>query len=90
MVLFETSAGILCLHFEDAGLQPAEIIYVGDRLDNDVLPARDVGMKTAFLRRGPWGLIHSSRPEAAMADVQISSLADFPDQMFALGRCSDD
>jgi HAD superfamily hydrolase (TIGR01549 family) len=67
-----------------AGLQPVEIIYVGDRLDNDVLPAHRAGMKTALLRQGPWGLIHSSLREAAIADVRINSLAELPDRMSAL------
>jgi len=34
-----------------------EILYVGDRLDNDVGPAQQSGMQTALIRRGPWGYI---------------------------------
>jgi len=42
---------------------PAEsILYVGDRLDNDVGPAQQAGMSTALIRRGPWGYI-LDRPE---------------------------
>lgn len=59
-----------------AGLDAGEILYVGDRLDNDVLPARAAGMRTAFLRRGPWGHIHATRPELALADIRLDSLAD--------------
>ena len=33
------------------------IVYVGDRLDNDLKPAKEAGMRTAFIRRGPWGYI---------------------------------
>ncbi len=33
---------------------PAQVLYVGDRIDNDVLPALDYGMRTCWLRRGPW------------------------------------
>lgn len=57
---------------------PAEIVYVGDRLDNDVLPARRAGMGTVLLRRGPWGYLHAERPEAALADAVIDSLAALP------------
>jgi len=32
-----------------------EILYVGDRLDNDIRPAADLGLRTALIRRGPWG-----------------------------------
>ncbi|MEV1173189.1 HAD family hydrolase, partial [Nonomuraea sp. NPDC049784] len=48
-----------------AGREPAELLYVGDRLDNDVLPAAEAGMRTALLRRGPWGYLHAERPQAA-------------------------
>ncbi|MGP3963618.1 HAD family hydrolase [Nonomuraea sp. 3N208] len=57
-----------------AGREPAEILYVGDRLDNDVLPAARAGMRTALLRRGPWGYLHAARPEAAAADVVVDDL----------------
>lgn len=60
------------------GALPAEIAYVGDRLDNDVLPAKAAGMVSVFLPRGPWGLIHSLRPQAVQADIRIDSLADLP------------
>lgn len=54
---------------------PAEcILYVGDRLDNDVLPARAAGMRTAFIRRGPWGYLHALKDEATLADLRVDSL----------------
>ncbi len=59
-----------------AGLSPSALLYVGDRLDNDVLPARAVGMRTALIRRGPWGHIHARRLEAALADLRLDSLDD--------------
>ena len=49
---------------------------MGDRLDNDVLPARAAGMRTVLLRRGPWGHLHSARPDASLADARIDSLAE--------------
>ncbi|MBB6547874.1 HAD family hydrolase [Nonomuraea rubra] len=57
-----------------AGREPAEILYVGDRLDNDVLPAAAAGMRTALLRRGPWGYLHAERREAQAADVIVDDL----------------
>lgn len=35
-----------------SGLPPSSILMVGDRIDNDVIPAKAVGMKTAWLRLG--------------------------------------
>ncbi|MFI7447950.1 HAD family hydrolase [Nonomuraea sp. NPDC049714] len=58
-----------------AGREPGEVLYVGDRLDNDVLPAAAAGMRTALLRRGPWGFLHAERPKAAqVADVIVDDL----------------
>jgi HAD superfamily hydrolase (TIGR01549 family) len=59
--------------------QAGEIVYVGDRVDNDLKPAKTAGMLTAFIRRGPWGYIweqHSDLPQAA--DWRITSLAELP------------
>jgi FMN phosphatase YigB (HAD superfamily) len=58
------------------GLPPGEIAYVGDRVDNDVVPAHAAGMVAVFLRRGPWGYVHASWPEAAVADLRIESLEE--------------
>jgi len=62
-----------------AGLPAAEIAYVGDRVDNDVLPAKHAGLIAVFLRRGPWGVIQAGWPEAARADLRIESLDEIPD-----------
>ena len=66
---------------DTAGLPPAAIAYVGDRLDNDVLPAVAAGMVGVFLRRGPWGFLHATRPEAAQAHIRLNSLLDLPDAL---------
>lgn len=63
----------------ETGEEPSRIAYVGDRLDNDVLPAKAAGMLAVHLRRGPWGYLHSSWPEAAQADLRLTSLEPLPD-----------
>jgi len=40
------------------GAAPADVAYVGDRVDNDVLPALAAGLRPVWLRRGPWGALH--------------------------------
>lgn len=66
---------------QTAGVLPAEIAYVGDRVDNDVLPSKAAGMVSVFLPRGPWGRIHSLNPAAAQADIRINSLAELPERL---------
>jgi HAD superfamily hydrolase (TIGR01662 family) len=63
---------------EEAGVRVSEVAYVGDRLDNDVLPAVEAGMAGVFLRRGPWGWLHAASSEAGRATIRIDSLAGLP------------
>lgn len=62
----------------EAGVAPEQIAYIGDRVDNDVMPARRAGMFAVFVRRGPWGHLHAHRPEVTAASVSIESLAELP------------
>lgn len=63
---------------EACGVPPAEIAYVGDRIDNDVLPAGRAGMTGAWLRRGTWARVHRVRPEAALTRYAIDGLDELP------------
>jgi FMN phosphatase YigB (HAD superfamily) len=55
------------------------ILYVGDRLDNDLEPAKTAGLRTAFIRRGPWAYLCADHPGmAAAADWRLTSLAELP------------
>jgi lincosamide nucleotidyltransferase A/C/D/E len=62
---------------EAAGVPAAQIAYIGDRLDNDVLPARDAGIYGIFIERGPWGEVHA-RKAAEMDVPMITSLEKLP------------
>jgi HAD superfamily hydrolase (TIGR01662 family) len=70
----------------DVGRAPGEIVYVGDRVDNDILPALSVGMQTVFLRRGPWGFIQARWPEAATVPYRIDSLTELPAVLRAISE----
>ncbi|MFF0428525.1 HAD family hydrolase [Streptomyces sp. NPDC004520] len=65
---------------EVANAAPHETVYVGDHPANDVYPARAAGLRTAHLRRGPWGYYWASDPDVrAAADWSILSLAELAD-----------
>jgi FMN phosphatase YigB (HAD superfamily) len=62
----------------EAGCSPAEIAYVGDRVDNDVVPVAAAGLVPIHIVRGPWGYIQKDWADAALARAQITSLAEVP------------
>ncbi|MFB6813130.1 HAD family hydrolase [Streptomyces sp. NPDC056347] len=54
-----------------------ETLYVGDHPMNDTFPARAAGLRTAHLRRGPWGHLWADDPQVQeAADWVIGSLMD--------------
>ena len=63
------------------GQPPAELAYVGDRADNDVLPAAAAGLVAVHIRRGPWGRLQVTPPEAALS---LDDLAALPDALASL------
>jgi FMN phosphatase YigB (HAD superfamily) len=66
---------------ELAGCAPAELAYVGDRVDNDVLPAAAAGLVAIHVRRGPWGRLQPSPAQAALA---VDDLASLPQALASL------
>lgn len=82
---------------DEAGVPAERILYVGDRLDNDIRPAAELGIKTAVVRRGPWG--HILRGETADVIVggdverrcafQLAGLGELPDLVRAYNAQSD-
>ncbi|HVQ22898.1 MAG TPA: HAD family hydrolase, partial [Candidatus Saccharimonadia bacterium] len=61
------------------GPDPSDVAYVGDRIDNDVVPAAEAGMRAVWLRRGPWGVIPRESP--AQASLVVSSLAELVERI---------
>lgn len=63
----------------DACERPAaEIAYVGDRVDNDIVPALEAGLVAVHVRRGPWGCLQSG---ADRAHIRLDSLAELPEAL---------
>lgn len=62
-----------------APARPEEILYVGDHRDNDIVPAHAAGLRTALVRRGPWGHLWASDPRITeRVDWVIDSVHDLP------------
>lgn len=66
---------------ELVGCDPEEVAYVGDRVDNDVLPATRAGLVAIHVRRGPWGRLQRTPPEATLG---LDDLAGLPEALASL------
>ncbi|WP_405824411.1 HAD family hydrolase [Streptomyces sp. NBC_00838] len=56
-----------------------EILYVGDRVDNDIAPAVAAGMLTALVHRGPWATIQWRSDEAMkLPTFRVKGLTELP------------
>ena len=61
--------------FKHAGCSAQESVMVGDRLDNDIIPAKAVGMKTVWVKNG-LAKYQNADLGKGVADHQISSLSE--------------
>lgn len=69
-----------------AGFDRAEIVYVGDHRDNDVVAATAAGLASILVRRGPWGHLWADDPLTRRhASAVIDSLADLVEHIPTIG-----
>ena len=59
---------------------PASVAYVGDRIENDVVPATAAGMRAVWIRRGPWGVIQRV-PEELRPALVVDSLVELTERI---------
>jgi HAD superfamily hydrolase (TIGR01549 family) len=59
---------------EDLGVNPAECIMVGDRIDNDIAPAKWLGMRAVLLRTGR----HINQQPRSWHELPDAEVADVP------------
>ncbi|MGW7363605.1 HAD family hydrolase [Streptomyces sp. NPDC054841] len=64
-----------------------EILYVGDRVDNDIRPAIAAGMATALVHRGPWATIQWSTEDAKrLPTMRVDSLLELRERIEQLNQ----
>ncbi len=63
---------------EEADCAAESVLYVGDRLDNDIRPAQEAGMSTALIRRGPWGYIVEEETVCNRCLFRLIGLTELP------------
>ncbi len=62
---------------ERAGCRPEEAVMIGDRLDNDILPAAKIGMKTVWVRQGEF-IPEKAGYDGPAPDRVVKSLSEIP------------
>jgi len=63
---------------EQAGCDPRETIMVGDRPDNDIAPAKRLGMGTVRFRNGQFYVYYDPLHEDERADAEVRTAAQIP------------
>ena len=64
---------IFTLGVEALGLQPGEVVVVGDSIDKDIIPARAAGCQTVWIRGEQWT---DDAVDESIADRVIDDLAE--------------
>ncbi len=77
------SAAFFARLIEEAGCSADSLLYVGDRLDNDIGPAQQRGISTAVVRRGPWGFILDDEAVSRRCLFRLGALAELPELLRA-------
>jgi HAD superfamily hydrolase (TIGR01662 family) len=66
---------IFKLALDRAGCSSNNAVMVGDRLDNDIVPAKAVGMRTIWIKQGLGGLA-TQKNESDTADFTVKNISE--------------
>ena len=56
-----------------AGCRPERAMMIGDRIDNDIIPAKKLGMKTIWIKQG-FGKYWNITNDEEKADYEVDNL----------------
>ena len=60
---------------ERSRCRPENAVMIGDRIDNDIVPAKQLGMKTIWIKQG-FGSLWTVMDESEKADIEVNNLSD--------------
>lgn len=66
-------------------LKPEEVAMVGDRLDNDIIPAKLLGMPTVLVKTGLYAILEPRTPRE-IPDATVTAVRELPDAIARLSR----
>jgi len=65
---------------ERACIEASEAVMVGDRIDNDIVPAKKMDMKTIWVKQGN-GRFWKIGSDEEKADLEAETLSDIADML---------
>ena len=71
------------LAVKELNLKPDEIVHIGNRIDNDVKPAKSIGMKTIWIMRGEANP-NPSREDLSLPDLALPNLENLEEHIYRL------
>ena len=71
------------LAIKELAVDPTKAIHIGNRIDTDVIPAKKLGMKTVWVRRGEANP-DPSADDLKQADITVNDLSNLPALIAAL------
>ncbi len=76
---------IFSMALDEAECDPADAVMIGDRLDNDIFPAKKLGMKTIWVRQG-YAIYQSIDDESRRPDHIVDSIDELTgiDHLFSV------
>lgn len=67
--------GIFRLALAKAGCTPEQAVMIGDRIDNDIVPAKQLGIKTVWIRQG-FGKYWNIQGECETPEYEVNTLSE--------------
>ena len=74
--LFKPDPAIFQYGLDQAKISPAEAVFVGDRPDNDIGPAKAAGMRTVRFKRGVQYTLYNPSDPALTADETVTDISE--------------
>ena len=71
------------LAIKELAVDPSKVIHIGNRIDTDVIPAKKLGMKTVWVRRGEANP-DPTDDDLKQADITVNDLSNLPALIAAL------
>ncbi len=67
--------GIFTMALRKAGCKAEDAVMIGDRLDNDIIPAKKLGMKTVWVRQG-YAIYQNIDDESKRPDLIVDTIEE--------------